>query len=96
MGDRLVYEAGASPAGLPHALRMRWLTADPVRRAGAARLCEFWCQRHSGGPWRVEHTERHVSVSFARHPDLVLFFLGDCCDGVTDHGIAQRADPERA
>lgn len=90
--DRLVYAAGSCDQ-LPHSLRLRWLTADHIKRSSATRFCEFWCQRNSGGAWRIEQTESRLDVTFANHPDLILFWLADLC-GVIESGIAVQEKPK--
>jgi len=42
-----------------------------------SRFIEFWCQQHCVGDWRVEETNRDLTVSFDKSHDFILFKLSE-------------------
>lgn len=46
---------------------------DDMQAALVARFLEFWCQKNCRGPWRVEETDRRITITFGLDRDFILF-----------------------
>jgi len=42
-----------------------------------SRFIEFWCQKNCIGDWRVEETNKYLTVSFDKSRDFILFKLSE-------------------
>jgi hypothetical protein len=84
MGDRLLYEAGnRAPQRYVYTFDLLRAGFAPCRAEVVSRFVEFWCQSNCQGRWRVEQTERGLTVSFAMSHDAVLFCVGEEYDMLT-------------
>jgi len=68
-----------SDATLRYNLSLNLIRAglDEPRSDLLSRFVEFWCQKNCAGEWRVEETNRSLTVWFDIPRDVVLFKISD-------------------